>query len=89
MSEHWEGTVRVESVTRDVPDAPGWVAFEIVLRPVDKRGRVNGGHADLTTVHVGGPVDQVDMTGLEVGIKCVWTFDAGPTPTHYSTVHPL
>ena len=89
MSERWTRTFRVESIYEAEPDAAGWVAYDIVLRPMDRIGRVNGRTKNLTTVYVGGPADDVDMTGLRVGVKCVWSYDPGPAPTYRSTLRPV
>ena len=86
--DHWEATFRVEAIEPAEPDVDGWEAYDITLRPVDRRGRVNGRTRNLTTMKVGGPPGAVDLSGLAVGVKAVWTYAAGPAPTIRSTVRP-
>jgi hypothetical protein len=84
----WVRVFRVESIEPAEPDADGWVAFDLTLRPVDKRGRVNGRTRNLTTLKVGGPPEWVDMTGLRVGVKAEFAYGAGPVPTERAMLHP-
>ena len=84
----WTRRFRVESIEPAEPDHDGWEAFDIVLRPMDKRGRTNGRTRVLTTAKVGGPPGTVDLTGLVVGVKVDWHHEAGPAPTIRSTVRP-
>lgn len=54
---------RVESVTEVEATTPGWIAYDLVIRPLDKRGRVNGRAKRLSTMHIEGPVGAIDVTG--------------------------
>jgi hypothetical protein len=84
----WRRIYRVESIDPVEPDAEGCVAFRLILRPVDRLGRVNGRARRLTELLVGGPPEWVDMAGLQVGVKAEFTYTAGPAPTTFATLHP-
>jgi hypothetical protein len=84
----WRATFRVEAITLAEPEVDGWLAYDIVLRPLDRRGRVNGRTRNLSTLKVGGPPESMSLAGLVVGRKAEFAYWDGPAPTNRAVIRP-